>query len=496
MNAQGTQSCYLLSKKFCFTLERKSILAYAIVLFVLWLPYIIAFFPGTMSWDTLYMIQQFYPGSGQVLYIPYEATQSWVPYRFSDHHPLFDTLLVGFFAYASDVLFGTWNVGLGAYMVLQCVAMALTFSVVCCYLSYRGIGPRGLHIACYLFFGLFPVFPLYGVSILKDSLFSWLFVLFFLLTMEIVLSKGRIFQKPVWVAAYIVLCLLLCLTKKTGIYVVVFENIFLLICFRQFWKPLISALIAAVALINIVLPLLIFPALNVVPGGAQEKYGPLFQQTAFYVVQHEEEITDDEREAIDKVLPYTQLGELYNPHNMDPVKFSFRWNTATDDDMRNYAFVWLGQGLKHPDTYISASWQVLSPFFNPMHIIDVYTQQGSLLTEGIKAEFLGPMEPVRSAILQLYSFLAGIPLINLAFSNVMYGFFIPLTSFVVVVCFSAKRKEVAPIYFLVLLAIGSYLIAPVAWSRYLLPLIYVAPLLVSLCVANLSNSDVRQDPAA
>lgn len=63
---------------------------------------------------------------------------------------------------------------------------------------------------------------------------------------------------------------------------------------------------------------------NIEPGGIQEALSLPFQQTARYVKEHEEEVTQEEKEAIKGVLAYNKLGKYYNPKISDPVKATYK----------------------------------------------------------------------------------------------------------------------------------------------------------------------------
>ena len=58
-----------------------------------------------------------------------------------------------------------------------------------------------------------------------------------------------------------------------------------------------------------------------IPEGKQEILGTLFQQTAKYVIDHGEEVTKEEREAINVILDYDTLADRYSIFVQDPVKF-------------------------------------------------------------------------------------------------------------------------------------------------------------------------------
>ena len=72
--------------------------------------------------------------------------------------------------------------------------------------------------------------------------------------------------------------------------------------------------------------------------GKQEALSVCFQQTARYVKYHGDEVTQEEEEAIKKVLNYKDIGNLYDPNLSDPVKKTFK-TESTSEDLKNYFVV-------------------------------------------------------------------------------------------------------------------------------------------------------------
>lgn len=148
----------------------KSILTFSLILFLLWLPWIIALYPASMNWDTYYQITQCYIGQYPVWQIPYAPTNSLISNSFSDHHPIFDTLIFGFFARTSDMLFGSWNQGVFCYIFLQAFLISGLIALFLSYLRHFWKIPSIALFATFLFFGLFPIFPTYAATMLKDTI--------------------------------------------------------------------------------------------------------------------------------------------------------------------------------------------------------------------------------------------------------------------------------------------------------------------------------------
>ena len=99
---------------------------------------------------------------------------------------------------------------------------------------------------------------------------------------------------------------------------------------------------------------MILPALNVAPGGRQELRGFIFQQTARYMVEYQNDVTEYEKGVISSVLDYDHLTENYDPTLQDPVKYTFN-QSATTEMLNDYYRVWWKMFLRHPDSYIQAT---------------------------------------------------------------------------------------------------------------------------------------------
>ena len=96
------------------------------------------------------------------------------------------------------------------------------------------------------------------------------------------------------------------------------------------------------------------------------------QQTARYVRDAGESVTELERKHIDAVWDYDLLAEKYNPDISDPVKQTYK-QTATISDLKRYAFTWFDMFLKRPDIYLLTTMNNYYLYFYPKNT-------GSLLT--------------------------------------------------------------------------------------------------------------------
>lgn len=140
------------------------------------------------------------------------------------------------------------------------------------------------------------------------------------------------------------------LLRNNGIYAV-FPAIFVLAFYlkqadrKRMWLVVCSTIVIYCSIVKA-----LYPSMGIQDGSIREALSIPFLQTARYVCTYGDEVTEDEREAIDAVLDYDALGN-YNPKHADSIK-----NTYKNDDSKlpEYFKVWFKMFWKHPDVYIAA----------------------------------------------------------------------------------------------------------------------------------------------
>lgn len=136
-------------------------------LLVCWMIWIVALYPGAMNWDTFYQIWMTYPENHPIA-SDWEISNQYLPYALSDHHPLFDTLLYGLFARVSHIVFGSWNIGVFLFIIVQVLCFAALISLALRQLHDLYV-PSPVIFVAFVFFAFFPVIPAYCATMLKDQ---------------------------------------------------------------------------------------------------------------------------------------------------------------------------------------------------------------------------------------------------------------------------------------------------------------------------------------
>lgn len=470
-------------------LRAKPILLGALFLFACWVPWIALQFPAAMTGDTYLQLIQ-YCSDPPVYYAICDGT---LDSKYVDHHPVFDGIVFGLFVSLGNVL-GSQNLGLLIYSVLQSAGTALCLSLSCFYVKRIGT-PR---FVPFLLLGLcaaIPLIPLSATSMIKDSLFSPFFILFFIFVIEICLTKGACLATKKNFLLFFLVIVLLCLTKKTGVYLAIGTLIVVAIFVAPFRKHALVAGVASYVLTAILIPAIVWPLIGgVAPGGKQEMLGVLFQQSVTASVEHPESLSEDDRRAINSVIDLDAAIEKFDPTIVDPVKAQFRTKCSTGD-LLSYLSTYIKLGLQHPDSYAKSIGKVVIRMIAPVEHFGTHYRCETVLNNEDKAlyyeldgaydlSFEKPEELAkidRLIQIDISNLAYEIPWFGWVSTKGLYGGLVPLLAFIVLARHRGLKETVA-ILSPVIISFLLLFVSPASSGRYIIPFLYVAPLLIGLII--------------
>lgn len=182
--------------------DRKYFLLTALVIFLLWLPVFLAYYPGLFAYDVSRQIKEKIIG-------------------YSTKHPLLHTLYLQFFYYfiGNDV-FKSYNKGIAAATLIQMAVFALMLSFAHLYLRRISIQKKW-RVLLIGSTGILPFFSMLAIAMTKDTFFTGWFVIFFTILCYQERFPGFIEQHKIYRALYIVSITGTILFRNTGIYPVV-----------------------------------------------------------------------------------------------------------------------------------------------------------------------------------------------------------------------------------------------------------------------------------
>ena len=428
-----------------------------------WLPWVAVFWPGSVDWDSWGQISQ-------VLGVQ----------EMTAHHTVLSTWLHGWLFRLGRAL-GSDNLGVFLYIVLQFLVCAWVFGQVTAFAARLGCS-RGMQYAVTAFFALDPIWGAFIQTQVKDTLYTGLFVLFVLKTTDLLLFPQEWQGSHPRLAAYAVLGVLCCLLRKNGIYAVV--PMLLASAFtvseKRLRRPVLAVLLA-VCIGSFGFDTFTEKVLDIPAGSVGEALSVPMQQTARYIRDYGNEVTDDERTAIEKVLDYDAIAQSYMPELSDGVKQYYK--NPGKGDLARYMLVWAKMLLKHPVCYFEATHANSHGYYTITKcraINDYYTFNNDICMEmsEMNVHYLDKSGYLRYAFVQALSAFEKLPLVGLTTS---IGFMAWLTAVLGLWLARCKAKPVLPVF----IGLGIFWLTCIAspvndCMRYFLPVAGCLPLVFCL----------------
>lgn len=316
----------------------------SLFLFICWLPYLIAFYPGTALYDAGTMLEQ---------YFGYAAL--------TNHHPYFQILFLAFFVKIGSAL-GSAAFGMFLYVLIQVAAFIMVLSYMTDVFRKLGVSKKVLRVIVCLY-AFLPIFPVYAISVGKNINFAIVILLLTVFMFEAALSPDEFVHSRSKMILLPILLILVCLFRNEGLAIVVGCFPCFLIIARKYWK-VFAGIFAGVLLFVAFWFKGILPMAGVAQGSIAESMSIPFLQTARCVAYYGDEMSEEDKAAIDRLLEVDTLPERYLPEFSDRVKDQYN-NDATKEDWEAYLKVYWKQFLEHPVTYLDAVLNKCYGYFYP-----------------------------------------------------------------------------------------------------------------------------------
>lgn len=321
-------------------LNRKPILLMSVILFALYLPYLLAYWPGLIFGDSVSSLSQSLGFSD-----------------YSNHHPLAFTLCVKACLFVAHMLGLSNSAGCALFTIIQMVVLSLCFATTVQWVMQRTGCRRIWRFVLLAFFGIPPYFATYTIAMWRDPLFSAAVLMLTLLIFDLAASKGHVLQtEKAWLPAFALSCLVACLFRSNGILAAILLAVVLaamaLRSRSAYKKP--AAIGAATAIAALLLTGPVFTALGVTPAAKAEGVGIPLNQMA-RVAATGGIMSDEDKRYLNELLPLELYETVYTPTCVDSVK----WNPEFNEEALSDGFWrhWLSMGIENPVTYLE-SWEL------------------------------------------------------------------------------------------------------------------------------------------
>lgn len=444
-------------------------------LFILALPWLICFFPGTLQWDGRAQLWVFFG-------VP-EAVEN------AGQHPVILTQIMGGCIWLGRKLFHSDTIGLFFYTIPQFIAQSLTFAYASLVLR-KMKAPILFSWGALLYWGLYPLFPIWGYTMVKDTPF-YIFILLHIVTLMDMMICCQKQQIKGWRTGLFLLSIAgVCLSRNDGQYVILVTLFCAFFLYRKYWKTYVAG-IAFCLLMIFSINNFYMPLHHIAKGAHTSDILSIpLQQTARYITLHSDEITEEEAQILQEgfKVPLEQIPKLYYPLCVDSIKMSFQPH-ADSDYLKSYLKVWFQQFRKHPDTYIQAFLNQNYGYFYPdqhdyLHgYLEVtaifYIVEAEHYDDGcLDISFAISDSSGRQILKDFFYTMEKIPLFGMLKSAGLQVYLL-LGECV----YLLAKKRYRAILFLIpgLFVFLLRLFSPVACVRYILPIIAVLPITAAWC---------------
>lgn len=451
-----------------------------VAILVCWAPFIALSFPASINFDYFNQLSQFVGDR-----------------PLSNHHPVLTTWVFGLLYQSGHILAGARG-GLFLTVVVQALGLDALFSCAHRWMCRMG-AKRGARIALVAFAALCPVLSLYSHVLTKD-VFSAVTLGFFALQLVVrawtdqgggthELEMPKLASLP----AIGVLGVLCSLTRGNCIYVVLVGLLAYACIARKGTHLRVMLTAALVAAAYFGWNNLLVPAAGVQPSDSALVLSIPLQQTAAYA-RDAGDATSEECAAIQGILDvdYDQLGDLYDPAIVDPVKTHVKG--LDDASLRTaYLAAWRDQGVRHPvvylDTLLRANVGYWYPFMSGASIqdLDYFPNTAEMhyqWMQGLGYPFSGMLSDLGTAgsihevaRVQLEArvvWLAGIPVAGFLFQPAFYAW----ACLVLGAWMVSRRSHAWPVFAMAFVVWAVCCVSPLNASlRYALPLVVLLPVM-------------------
>ncbi|MCR5111668.1 MAG: DUF6020 family protein [Ruminococcus sp.] len=309
-----------------------------LIMLIIWLPFFIYYYPGLISGDSNWQLKQ-------------AAGIS----PLSNHHPVMHTLLIKIFWDLGQWLFdGNDTASVALYSFFQQLALSACFAYLIETLYVSKVKKKVL-IAVLAFYTIPAYHAIYSITMWKDILFGGIAAVMTALIWRL-LNKGDKFKLSVSEGIMLfVFSLSMCLMRSNGLYAFMLLLPAAAVVFFKRNKLTVVLMTAALSA-SLIITGPVYGSLGITPVDTVESLSiPL--QLISNVAKEPDNLNDEQRELLDKVVDVDRIGDEYYPTVSDNIKNLVREKENQEyitEHKFEYLKLFFELGIEHPKLYIEA----------------------------------------------------------------------------------------------------------------------------------------------
>ena len=439
-------------------LAKHFLLGCFITFFIFGLPIIIIYYPGSVQWDGMRELNYFF------------GITKW-----SNHHPVIPTLLMGFSLKLGRFL-DSDNLGVFIFNIIQYTFSCFTLSYLLNFLK-KIQTPKIILFLTFLFF-INPVWYINSYTLVKDTYFYLFFIIYLIEYIKYLMGDSNIIK-------FGLLSIPVIFFRNNGIYIILATLVCLLLL-KKYRKESII-LIGCFCLFQISYNIII-TSCGIEQGNVREMLSVPLQQTVRYLKYYDME--EDDTKFL-QTLFNTDLSVVvneYNPELSDKVKDKF--DVKDKKDLIHYFKIWSKYLIRHPKVYIDSFLENYYGYFYPLRKdvkdgVAWFTVVASkrVNTGYFNIKMIDKFSYARTYIEKTISKVRDIPIINMIYNTGIYSWVLLLI--IGFIIYQKKYKYLLTSIPVLFMLVFCFLSPVNAYLRYMNPVIVVLPILLGVSLSNI-----------
>ena len=437
------------------------------LVFLSWLPGLLASYPGVYAYDCAYQLRDYLNGT------------------VTTHHPIIHTAWLAACVVELGGLLGSYEAGMCVYSLAQMLLFSAAFASILSFLRRMGTSAV-MQLICLILFMVLPTNAIFSFSGTKDVAFAAMMIWLLIPMLEAAREPEKLKDKRFWqktlAAAFGMM-----IFRNQGVYVFALAMLVGLACMAKQRRRVLALLAAGLVLFGLYQgPVTTLSGVKRATG-VQEMLSVPAMQLSRVRKYYEAELSPEDKAAIEAYIPDWKNYSSISCAIADPVKNTFN-NDLFHENPLAFAKLWLRMGISQPAAYVDAFLRLTAGFWYPdMPYRDWPAYQPYFQYEYHQPETTPQLEQKTPAALawlhDLYLDLSlnntdqKIPVLSLLTSSSLAAWILLL--FIAWAVYKRKWRMLWPATLLFGLWL-TLLLGPVVLMRYALPLIMAEPLLIGV----------------
>ena len=450
-------------------IDKHIFLVFFLIIIILWIPALLAVWPGVYSYDAVARMRDFYI-NGEI----------------TAHFPIIHTLLMIGCIELGNLIGGNSDIGVLFYSIIQSILMAFCFSYSLKWM-YRRNYSRWIILIGLIFFSINPIIQILVYTTTHDILFGGVFLILMCMMIDAALYTDEFFSSKSNIILLSCTAFVMCMLRNQGVYMLIVLLPFAVLSWKRYRVKMLLAIVVPIASFFVITGPF-YSLMGIQKSDIREALSVPIQQLGRVNQKVENGITKEQYEQIYRYIPKEYLDSYHNMIS-DPIKSGFNSNVFKENPM-GFVKVWIDVGRNNMGRYIDSFIYMTYGFYylggTPYH-------KEYILYDGTNTS-IDPLFIHRQTKFPLYdNVLRDVSLTpsyeKLPVVRVLFRYAFPFLLMVVCIYLAWLRRSYKELVALILPFgyWGTLLLGPVVSIRYVFPLVIMIPLFVGL-INNPSNN--------